>query len=281
MFSVTQEHCGMMSSYAQTIVQLYNQLQREGYSEAQLRRIRDAYEFAMRHFSGRFQASGKSFFAHVVGTASILASLGASPAVVAAGLIHNIYANGDFGDGSRGISKAKRDEVRRAVGEEVEQYAARFANLRWNSTSTPAIRDQIGSLNEIERAVISIGLADLLEHHLDLGVLYYGNVDTRIDHAQNRGPVFAEMAEGLGFPRLAAELRRAFEETLAAEIPAYLRPSHPRGHVVAPSSYRIRSWVAFRKSLYDRFRRLRGRARRLAAEAAIRSRLNSTRNRRD
>ena len=60
--------------YAQTNIQLFNQLRRDGYSKTDLDLVRDAYELAMVLFSGRFQPSGKSFIAHVVGTASILAS---------------------------------------------------------------------------------------------------------------------------------------------------------------------------------------------------------------
>ncbi len=88
-----------MHSYAQTNIQLFNQLRQDGYSDADLILVRNAYELAMVLFTGRFQPSGKSFIAHVVGTASILAWLRLPAPVVAAGLLHNVYENGDFGDG--------------------------------------------------------------------------------------------------------------------------------------------------------------------------------------
>src|SRR5688572_20530292 len=77
-------------SYAQTNIQLFNQLRGDGYSKADLGLVRDAYELAMLLFSGRFQPSGKSFIAHVVGTASILAWHRLPAPVVAAGLLHNV-----------------------------------------------------------------------------------------------------------------------------------------------------------------------------------------------
>ena len=64
-----------MHSCAQTNIQLFNQLRRDAYSDGDLNLVRHAYESAMVLFSGRFQPSGKSFIAHVVGTASILAWL--------------------------------------------------------------------------------------------------------------------------------------------------------------------------------------------------------------
>src|SRR5437867_665839 len=102
--------------YAQTNIQLFNQLQREGYSNAELSLIRDAYELAMHLFTGFFIASGRTQIAHVVGAASILGSLHTPAEVVAAGLIHNVYETGDFGDGRRGISDARRQQIRQTIG---------------------------------------------------------------------------------------------------------------------------------------------------------------------
>ena len=111
-----------MHTFAQTNIQLVNQLYRDRYTLAELGPIFASYELAMRLFTGRFRASGKTFIAHLIGTASILGSLRASSNLVAAGLLHAIYATGDFGDGVQGISNAKREQVRATVGEEVEEF---------------------------------------------------------------------------------------------------------------------------------------------------------------
>jgi (p)ppGpp synthase/HD superfamily hydrolase len=136
-------------SYAQTISQLYRQLQQNGYSVTDMCRIRDAYELAVELFSGYFQSSGKLLIAHVVGTASILASLRLPVEVVAAGLLHNVYWNGDFGDGRRGITEARREQVRGVVGKEVEQYLARFATLRLTPQTVTATRDELVGLSRL------------------------------------------------------------------------------------------------------------------------------------
>lgn len=234
--------------YAQTNIQLFNQLQHEGYSKAEVSLIRDAYELAMVLFSGRFLPSGKTLISHFVCTASILASLRLPVQVVAAGLIHNVYGNGDFGDGSTGISKTKREEVRRAVGNEVEGYVARFATLRWTLQTIRAIRDGLNELDPIDRDVVLIHLADHLENLLDLGVLYRGDLGRRL--LLDNGPIVMEMAEKLGFSTLAGELEQALSEATLAEIPVELATKgQNRSRVIAPRSYRRRPAVAFRQEL--------------------------------
>src|SRR5207247_3257336 len=96
-----------MYPYAQTNLQLYNQLGGAGFSVADLGLVRVAYELATVLFAGRFQPSGKSFIAHVVGTASILASLRLPARVVAAGRLHHVFVNGVFGAGRRRRCRAR------------------------------------------------------------------------------------------------------------------------------------------------------------------------------
>src|ERR1700676_5647271 len=99
-----------MQHYAQTNIQLFNQLHRKGYSESDLARVSAAYAFAARVFTGCFRPSGKVFLAHLVGTGSILAELHRPIATIAAGLLHSVYTHGEFGDGARGLSEGKREE---------------------------------------------------------------------------------------------------------------------------------------------------------------------------
>src|SRR5262245_13883641 len=115
-----------MNEYAQTNLQLYTQLRRAAYTDTDLGLVRAGYDLAMNLFSASFRGSGKPLLSHLVGTASILASIGRSPAVVTAGLLHAAYALGDFGDGRFGTTDAKRARVRMAVGSEVEDLVARY-----------------------------------------------------------------------------------------------------------------------------------------------------------
>ncbi len=101
-----------MNSYAQTNIQLYGQLLQCNWSDADLRQVQAAYALAMTIFAGHYRPNHKSFLAHLVGTASILAAHDADATIVAAGLLHSAYSHGEFGDGSRGMTAAKRRTVR-------------------------------------------------------------------------------------------------------------------------------------------------------------------------
>lgn len=239
--------------YAQTNLQLYRQLRGGGFAGPELGVVHAAYELAARLFAGRFQASGKVFLAHVVGVASILATLRSSAAIVAAGLLHDVYRSGDFGDGRTGASDARRESVRQAVGAEVERYVHRFACLPWTPDTMLAARDEPGRFDSVDQAVLAMRLADLLEHHLDLGVLHYADAEARCARVRRDGRLMIELAGTLGFPALATELGRVFEETVSVEIPPELRDTsgRTRAFVIAPRSYR-RRWTAALRAARDR-----------------------------
>jgi (p)ppGpp synthase/HD superfamily hydrolase len=206
---------------AQTNLQLFGQLVREGYEGADLALVRDAYALAMRLFCGRVQVTGKDFMGHCVGTASVLAWLRRRAPVVAAGLVHNAYQNGDFGSGEAGETPAKRSSVRRLLGSEVEEYLHRFPRLTFNQTNARRFLDASQELDPIDREVVLIHLADRLEKHVDLDMAYYGREQVRDYYARFRSPTI-ETARRLGFPQLAAALERAYGDVAEAELPAAL-----------------------------------------------------------
>jgi len=248
-----------MHRYAQTNIQLINQLLREGYGTADVCAVTRAYELCAVLMTGRFRASGKTFIAHLVGTASILGSLQAPPALIAAGLLHAVYLAGDFGgDGLPGISDAKRQRVRAAVGEQVENYVSRYDALRWTDHSIRVLSVALDSMAATERDIVLVRLANELEEHLDLGILYCADGRRSQVTGEGRCRIMVAMAEGLGFPALAAELDRAFAEVAAASIPRELLglDPHVSSFLIAPQSY---------QQLKD------GIARRLASVSKIRS----------
>lgn len=77
-----------MHQYAQTNLQLFNQLRLNGYSNTELACIFNAYKLVVSLYTACFRPSGKTFIAHLVGTATILSFLRAPASVVAAGLLH-------------------------------------------------------------------------------------------------------------------------------------------------------------------------------------------------
>lgn len=230
-----------MYPYAQTNIQLLNHLRREGYSNAELGLVRDTYELSIGLYTGCFVGSGRTQIAHVVGTASILASLHVPAEVVAAALIHNVYETGDFGDGHNGISKAKRREIEKAVGEKVERYVYRFREARLSPHSTSQIQD-----DPVDRYALLVEFADRLDHHLNDGCI--DKYRLYIDH---NGPFMAEMAEKLGYPTLAVELERAFREPVPnkALVEVIRKISPGDACLIAPISYRRRLRVELYQNL--------------------------------
>jgi (p)ppGpp synthase/HD superfamily hydrolase len=241
-----------MTQYAQTNLQLYTQLRRARYSDEHLALVRASYDLALRLCTASFRGSGKPLLAHLVGTASILASIEQPPAVGAAGLLHAAYALGDFGDGRLGMTESKRTRVRDAVGREVEDLVARYTSFDWNRNTIPAIRERVGTLTPIERDVLVIRLANELEDHLDFGVLYCGNGEKRREYIRSPLNQSVDMARRLGLISLAGELDRAFTDTLEAEIPAALRNPHDYTFVQPAASHSPRMKVAVRRFLDER-----------------------------
>jgi (p)ppGpp synthase/HD superfamily hydrolase len=230
-----------MHTYAQTNLQLFNQLCANGYSDADMARILQAYKVAMQLFTGQFRVCGKTFISHVVGTASILCSLRSSANAVAAGLLHAAYTNGDFGDGTKGIAPLKRERLRREVGHDVEDYVSRYSALRWNKQTIPAIRDGFDALDPIDREVLLMRLANELEEYLDLGLIYGRDLKQHTD-APHDINVVVEIAEKLGCPTLASELVKVYRESFLVAHPLELRTLSVQSYstLIPPRSYRRR-----------------------------------------
>jgi len=224
----------------QTNIQLYRQLAGLGYETADIGAVARSYELGIGLFAGVYRGSGKPFLAHLVGTASILADQRARGPVVAAGLLHAAYTHGEFGNGWRGVSPRKRAQVQRAVGEEIEDLVARYTELGWNPRAIASAHERIDVMTPREREVLLIRLANELEDHLDLGILYLGDADHRREHMRVHLSSCVEMARRLGHPDLAARLAATFDEVAGAELPGTLKRNEAESFRVAPASHRLR-----------------------------------------
>ena len=240
-----------MPQYAQTNLQLYNQMRAAGYGEASQARVREAYDLATRLFTAKFRGSGKPLLSHLVGTSSVLCGLGATDTLLAAGVLHAAYVFGDFGDGRPGMTAARREIVRRAAGGEVEDLVARYHLLDWRRSSIERLAASGTALPAEERDVLLIRLANELEDHLDLGVLYCRNAVQRREEIERSLHLCAALAARIGEPCLAAALTGAFEEARASVIPEALRHSWDYTYLQMPASG-MRRPVAWVKALLDR-----------------------------
>jgi (p)ppGpp synthase/HD superfamily hydrolase len=199
---------------ALTNLDLYEQLHRAGHGEADLLRIRDSYIFAVGLFSDRFRASGKPFLAHLVGTASLVASFDARLPVVIAALLHAVYESGAFADGTTGPVDDHRRTVRERVGAEVEELVSAYHGLRWNAAESERIAGSIGRADARVRDVLLIRLANEIEDHLGNAMRLSGKGRTR--YAGLRESCLA-VARALGRPDIADALTAVYRDSDAAD----------------------------------------------------------------
>jgi hypothetical protein len=208
----------IMYRYAQTNVQLFNQLRIDGYSDTECSLIYEAYEMAKQLFAGQYRASiGKTLIAHLVGTASIMSSLHFPIEIVAGGLLHAAYADGDFGNKEKGLLDVNRKQIRDIVGERVEEYIAKYTALGWQGDEEISIlHKEIDALDGIERDLLLMRLVNELEEYLDHCIIYCSEKKRkkRIKRIKRDSHLMVGAAQKLGFPTLAAELSDVFEEAL-------------------------------------------------------------------
>ena len=218
---------GAAHPYAQTNLQLFEQVRGSGWSDADVERLAAGYDLAVDLFSAAFRASGKPFLAHLAGVASILVALGEGPALVTAGLLHAAYSHGDFGDGERGTTAARRDRVRAVAGEEAEELIAAYPDLEWKDG---AVEDLVARAPELaggERDLVLVRLVNDLEDLLDRGLAYSGK-------PFERGEAVVALARALGQARLARELER-WVAAHAEAVPAALRRDATSSFAVPPA----------------------------------------------
>lgn len=209
-----------MYIYAQTNLQLYNQLRVAKYSEQALLTVQEGYKLILELFSNRYRANGKSFISHLVGTASILVSQQAPLEVIVAGLLHAVYAQGDFGDRKSGITPSRQAYITQAVSPEIEALIANYTTLPWHAQTLIDLKNRATTLTLQEQRVVLIRLANELEDYLDLGMLY-----CRKDNQIRKGitpELMVEFAQICGYSSLASQLETIYQQTAQTQIPLSL-----------------------------------------------------------
>ena len=236
-----------MSRFAQTYLQLHHQIRRLGYSKDDIEYCRRVYEFAMQVFSGYVQGNGKSFLSHGVGTASILACSKFPIQVIAAGLLHNGYAEADFVDGKKGSTPAHQKTILRVVGQETEAYLVAFHTLGWDPDLFASIRDQLMGSDSVKQTAVLLYLADHLEHNLDHGNLHLD--DEYGAWRRKNYEVLVEMTVIFGCPELGNEIQRVHGEHVGIQIPTHFKPTHKPAlkRKLVPNSCRMRHVLQLKK----------------------------------
>ena len=244
-----------MATCAQTNLQLYNQLYDARWSTADLAAARTVYELDVQLFAGRFRPNGKPFVAHLVGVASLVERFGLPPATVLAALAHAAYAQGNFADSPGGRCAGRRARVRAAAGTEAERIAESYDRYKQGAGMAEAAgRLRLGKeIDETERQVLAIDLANTLAEYLDYGHLYSGKLEVRTEAGfQQQDSV--QLAQLLGLPVLAQELEAAGAPTASAQRPPELVTDQVQSFTVSGRSSRPARWL--RREIAGRLRKL-------------------------
>jgi hypothetical protein len=140
-------------------------------------------------------------------------------------------------------TERNRARVREVAGTDAERYVHGFAATGWNEKSVPRVRGALSTLGEVDREVVTIRLANVLDDCLDRP--YVQGEAARYDRSLlSVWPLIVEMAEALGHGDLASELQRRRD---AADLPAL--PGHDGVFHVAPASYRLGWGIALRRGM--------------------------------
>ena len=168
MMAITQKFT--TASLAQTNIQLYGQLEASGYSKEEIGKVARAYGLSQKLFTAMFRGSGRPFLCHLVGTASVLAHDRAPITEVTAALLHAAYASGSFPmDMQRAGIAAKREWIRKEVGEKTEVLIYDYHRFSWNSVALKRLADEMAT--EL-LPILRLRLANELDDLADNGMRY-------------------------------------------------------------------------------------------------------------
>jgi (p)ppGpp synthase/HD superfamily hydrolase len=235
-----------VTSPAQTNIQLFNQLAECAYSMTEIEYVRDSYVFAMPLFSGQYRPSGKTFIAHAVGTASVLATFRAPAHLLAAAILHSAYTLGVWGTLRRSIDERKRNRLRKAIGFEAEFLVHAYASFEWNEHQVRRLLESKSPLSARERDVVMIRLANEVDEYAELAGLYAPSWEGRVAAARSLLPACIELAERIGASRLGDEIRFVSEQTLSQPWPRAMTTRSPASILVPPASHIARPHVLAR-----------------------------------
>ena len=234
--------------FAQTNVQLYQQLRELGWDGSELAAVARCYELAMVVVAGQYRSNGRPFVSHLSGTASVVAASGGGAVLVKTALLHSVYFESEWGDGRRGATEKRRGITREVAGADAERLIYLYPSLIWTNGSIAGYCESSRKLTADDRALIQVRLANEIDERSDLGLL----------HSERRLrdlPPMVELSELLGWPLLGAELDRIRTEEDAANVEHGLRRPHSAPHLQAPLSHRPKLSVrvnALRRDLRSR-----------------------------
>ncbi|KEF41744.1 MAG: (p)ppGpp synthetase [Cyanobium sp. CACIAM 14] len=160
--------------------------------------VATAFDFAYQLHDGQFRASGEPYIVHPIAVAGLLREIGASPAVIAAGFLHDVVE--DTQVTPEEIESRFGEEVR-ALVEGVTKLGGIHFNNRTEAQAENLRRMFLAMASDIR--VVLVKLADRLHNMRTLGAL---KPEKQQRIARETRDIYAPLANRLGIGRFKWEL---------------------------------------------------------------------------
>src|SRR5262249_480591 len=144
-----------------------------------------AYQLISELIACQYRGSGRSLLEHMLGTASVVASVGADSTMVAATVAHAAYVHGDFGGMGRRVGERQRTRVLNGVGGAVEEIIRRYSTVYLNAKTIPTLRELLSRRDPLDHKAVVIRLGDQLDLYGTREALYCDNVQQRRTFARD------------------------------------------------------------------------------------------------
>ena len=250
-----------MFEFAQTNLQLYRQMESLGYASDEREKTAAAYRFLMPTFSGLYRGTEKPFIAHLVGTASILVSYRAPIDWVLAGLLHAVYAIGDFGfDPGTRETPRKQDVICDLVGKEVDAIIIAYDAIRWTEGAVDDYSRTYQQHSQPVQAALNIQLANTLEDLLDFGANYERGKKFAAMSSPAMQQAIVALASSYSWPGLAQQLEQALAAFNVGMTPVDAGGAMGQSKLILPPSAQRKFISTARGSVVRRMRRAKGRS---------------------
>ncbi|MDY3119189.1 MAG: bifunctional (p)ppGpp synthetase/guanosine-3',5'-bis(diphosphate) 3'-pyrophosphohydrolase [Peptoniphilus sp.] len=166
--------------------------------EADVKKVREAYDFAEEHHKGQKRNSGEDYIVHPYNVALILAEMNMDVSTIIAGLLHDTIEDTDV----------TYEDVKERFGEEVANLVEGVTKLKMLSYQTKQekqaenIRKMVLAMAKDIRVVI-VKFADRLHN---MRTLEYMTPEKKHDKALETIEIYAPLADRLGMSRVKSEL---------------------------------------------------------------------------
>jgi GTP pyrophosphokinase len=211
------------------------------HQNADLAKVREAYQFAREAHESQKRASGEPYVSHPLAVAQILAEIGLDPIAVQAALLHDVPEDTDFA--LNDVEDRFGPEVAKLV-DGVTKLSIKFSSRTHEEQQADNIRKMFLAMAEDIRVVL-IKLADRLHNMRTLGALPR---DKQQRIARQTAEIYAPLAERLGIWQIKGELEDLAFKTLEPDDYASLA-AQLETHRRAREAYVRRAMDVVRKAL--------------------------------